>query len=145
MRDSVREIERRLEANEPGFSIVDARWHAKLIFMDLIREGDLSFDEVRAESNEALTRFREIIENRVKQASIRKMHRIYDHEHLIAAPATKELRFAKRLLETATEAQSVWAERPPVGERACRMTGDHCAIWLAKSIEYLLKFEPARS
>lgn len=78
--------------------------------------------------------------------------RIGRHENDIAGPATKELRFAERLLENAREAQAVWTENktswskgrpdptlPPVGERACRMLGDHTAIWLARSIEYLLK------
>lgn len=94
----------------------------------------------------------------LSESSIRKMHRIADHEHDIACPATKELRFATRLLENAREAQQVWTENkvawangapdpslPPVGERACRKLGDHCAIWLTTSIEYLLKFDPARS
>jgi hypothetical protein len=73
------------------------------------------------------------------------------HDNDIASPATKELRFAQRLLENANEAVDIWKlgrvawskgapdpSLPPVGERACRKLGDHTAIWLAKSITFLI-------
>lgn len=79
--------------------------------------------------------------------------RVMFHEHDVIAPALKELRFATGLLETASEANGVWAEMrvawrngepdpflPPVGERACRVKGDHAALWLAKSIRILQTF-----
>jgi len=79
--------------------------------------------------------------------------RILIHENDIVSPALRELRFANGLLENAREAQEVWLEMrvawkdghpdpslPPVGERACRQLGDHAAIWLKNSIEFLLPF-----
>lgn len=78
--------------------------------------------------------------------------RIACHENDVAGPATRELRFAEGLLETAGEANEVWTRKitswqngrpdpslPPVGENACRVKGDHAAIWLARSITILLK------